>query len=141
MWYTTAFSFSQCFVFSCQVVKLLALNLLSIFFPFYVKNRKNIFPSGWKFGTHMNAFPVSEQLEEQSPFKPAFNVVTHWLALMTRASCWKHGIKWWVLWRKGVLPNLLLEFTLARSANENDLWSKKLLKCLLTAIWFFLYCL
>lgn len=34
----------------------------------------------------MNGFPVSKQLEEQSSFKPACHVVTHWLALMTYAS-------------------------------------------------------
>ena len=65
MWYT-AFSVSQCFVFSCQVVKLLVLNLLSIFFfLFYFKNRKGVFFSGWKCGTHVNGFPVSEQLEHR----------------------------------------------------------------------------
>lgn len=46
--------------------KVHALSLLSIFSPFYVKQGKGIFPSGWKCGTHIDALPSSEQADEQS---------------------------------------------------------------------------
>lgn len=51
----------------CCQAEVPAFNLLGDFFPpFCVKHGKGIFPSGWKWGTHMSIFPTSEPPEEQS---------------------------------------------------------------------------
>ena len=110
--------------------KVACLKPAECLFRFYVKHGKDIFISGWICGTHISAFPVSEQLEKHRICSSL--LLTWWavLALTTHASrasgqvltmgsAGTANIIMGAL-EEGGVTNLLPEVTLALSARE---WS------------------
>lgn len=104
------------------------------FFVFYVKNRKDVFLSGWKCGAHMNGFPVSEQLEEHR-VHPSLHVMW-WPA---GQQCSQAGAHSWLCWRhrinhgfsgKRVWYPACCWCSPLHKVLMRDLWSRELLKYL-----------